>query len=485
MKPENFSCALGDIREDFLQESEQYRKHHNHRSRWWAVAAVLALVLTVSCFGIHAEAVRYRQAVAFFEKNGLSTENLSRTQIIRIYQDISTNQFEYNKTADLVIKTATQRIDGFQVDDQYTPETLKSLWEISEAMRIISLENTQPGAGIFYEFETVYEDEQLENYHCLVRKYDNGALLWETSISHCHGYRSNAIIQNEYVLIYDYDYGSSSPCHLVLIDPKGNILFRQNVTRGANLETIHTAALTDDSVLVITRITNNENRIGFYKFDYTGKLLSYADSVVEYTSFGSITAISDGYLVTAVDMGRLSNNRGHSSTILRLDIDGNLLTAMEYTSNEFKYDIRDMMEFEGNIYLSVHQSPASQSFFGSSDSVYQTVLEQMTDFSPGADLATPTALIRDYYDAALLVCNADTLEIEGFYTVEGALGNQLRISKKGELEWDVGRISTIYLSMATSSFTFAGLCDQYLYTFDADGILVDFSDTGNNVIFRQ
>lgn len=317
------------------------------------------------------------------------------------------------------------------------------------------------------------------------KRSEDSVMELRINIPQCHGNRGNVIIRNEYVLIFDHDYGSSAPCYLLLIDPNGIILFRQNVTRGANLKTIHTAALTDDSVLVVTRIANNENRLGFYKFDYTGKRLTYTDSHVEHTKFGSITAISDGYLVTAVDTRRLSNNRGNTATILRLDTDGNLLTVMEYTSKEFKYDIRDVMEYEGKIYLSVNQSPASQSFFGSSDSVYQTVLEQMEDFSPGADLSTPTALIRDYYDAALLVCNADTLEIEGFYTVEGALGNQLRISKKGKLEWDVERISTIYLSMATSSFTFAGLCDQYLYTFDAAGVLMDFTDTGNIVIFRQ
>ncbi|RAZ51439.1 hypothetical protein DK853_46530, partial [Klebsiella oxytoca] len=63
--------------------------------KWLALAACLALTVSLAGVAFAAEAREYGAAVAFFDENGLSTEGLSRSDVKAVYRDITSQHFTY------------------------------------------------------------------------------------------------------------------------------------------------------------------------------------------------------------------------------------------------------------------------------------------------------------------------------------------------------------------------------------------------------
>ena len=98
----------------------------------FAVAAciVLAVCIAVGVPALRAEAQEYRDALAFFQANGLSVEGLTRAEIKAVYKDITTKSFTYSKTGQVIQNSLTQeQIEGFEIlQPEPTPEDVENLW---------------------------------------------------------------------------------------------------------------------------------------------------------------------------------------------------------------------------------------------------------------------------------------------------------------------------------------------------------------------
>ncbi len=146
MKRENVSRIIGHIDEKYVNEATVFASDGDHgtiarnsvhaekseksprRSRWAAMAACLALIAIIgsAAFGFAAEATEYKNAVTFFEENGLSMEGLSRSEVKAVYRDITQKEFSYDKTADVI----RQAVPGWEIrQHEPTPEELSVIWD--------------------------------------------------------------------------------------------------------------------------------------------------------------------------------------------------------------------------------------------------------------------------------------------------------------------------------------------------------------------
>ena len=123
-----------------------------------------------------------------------------------------------------------------------------------------------------------------------------------------------------------------------------------------------------------------------------------------------------------------------------------------------------------------------ESLFVGKDSIYIQFLKQY--YESNVNSLAPTAIIQEYYDATLLVCDAKTLELETFYTVDASRGSRLLISSDGKLEWYVEKVVAVYY-YPSNSLHFMGTLDLLRYRFDATGALIDYEDTGTDVRYAE
>ena len=115
--------AFDNVDDNILERSETPagRRRAPAYRKWLALAACLALTVTLMGVAFAAEAREYGAAVAFFDENGLSTEGLSRSDVKAVYRDITSQHFTYDKTAE-VIERAVPGLEISQRDP--TPEEL-------------------------------------------------------------------------------------------------------------------------------------------------------------------------------------------------------------------------------------------------------------------------------------------------------------------------------------------------------------------------
>ena len=174
--------------------------------------------------------------------------------------------------------------------------------------------------------------------------------------------------------------------------------------------------------------------------------------------------------------------------IVQVDYDGNITDSFSYSDEDFYYSITDMIEFNGNIYLSAYAVPRLSNEEPNAGSRYElaNVVKYLFDnniWEISSEALTP--MVRDNYTAMLLVCEPKTGKPQEFYSVNGSLGGKLSVSDTGNLIWDVESITSTFFSPATSSFTIGGTSYVFRYAFDTSGLLISQEKTNEVVNFRR
>ena len=158
--------------------------------------------------------------------------------------------------------------------------------------------------------------------------------------------------------------------------------------------------------------------------------------------------------------------------IVKVDREGNITDDYSYSGEDERYYITDMIEFDGQIYLSAYSVP-KQEDEGGRDEI-AGILSYLFDnniWEISSEELTP--MVRDNYTAILLRCDPSGGQPREFYAVEGSLGGPFAISQDGKLLWDVESFVSAEFSPMTSAFTIAGNCQVFAYTFDVTGSLVN------------
>ena len=447
---------------------------------WIAAAACLCVAaLGIGGFAAAAEAKEYREAVAFFEENGLSAEGLSRSEVKAVYRDITENRFTYGKTAEVIMRA----VPGFEID-QPTPEDLSAAWQWRPVI---------PSAGYGYRIYTFYvrDENGAEHLEKMELKcFLDGEEIWSAYfpgfvISGCSRTKNGTAVwgHNE----NDFRQG-----RVALVDGSGSILWNEPLDHGFGSETVASVLADDDGTFaVISR--------GDYKYLCLARLgADGKEQSFRKTEIGSLVGIraaarlGDGYIVM------LSNSyTGVTSLIWKLDRDGNLTDSFRYEAEDCDYYITDMIEFGGRVCLSAYSVPKQKDDGGRheiADILHYLFTEKTeplpsegsgnshTEFITSEEL---TSLLRDNYTAVLLLCDTGDGDPHAFYSVKGALGGKLAVNGEGQLEWETESFVDSIYSPFTSSFTIGGTCRVFRYTFDTSGRLLSQTDTGEIVTYRR
>lgn len=492
MKNKRLLDIFGEIDDRHIAEAAPVAKKSRNKPtwfRWGTIAACMVLVLSV-CFGsfaVVAEAKEYKAAVQFFNDYGMSTEGLTRGEIKEVYRDITTKSFTYSKTAEVIRNSiSSDNIGGYEiVQDNPTPEDIENLWNYKNYTGgFIGATQT----GVHYKYHSEYkEDESLGlevHDKSYLEKYDGDNLLWSVSISD-FWIEDYSTVSDGVIAYGRTDTWSStqiSHAWMAKIDLDGNLVWKHMLNNGFDDEYIASVLENaDGSYAVISRGDLKYFCLSQYTVD--GKETYFHKTEVGNYGIWNAARFEDGYMV---QLGSYMTNE--HAKIVKVDREGNITESFSYGDEDSYYYITDMIEYNGNIYLSAYAVPRLANEDQSAGGRYEIagVLNYLFDnniWEISSDELTP--MVRDNYTAMLLVCEPNAGKPQEYYSVNGSLGGKLSVSDTGNLLWDVESITSTFFSPATSSFTIGGTSYVFRYTFDTSGMLISQEKTGEVVNYRR
>lgn len=447
---------------------------------WRAIASAAAcFILLISIGFITVEAKEYNDAIRFFNEYGLSTDGLSRGEIKAVYRDITTKSFTYSKTAEVIANSLSSgQTEGYEIlQDNPTPKDVENLWDYMKNKGGLVRPSQH---GIHYEYRSEYkEDAQLGfevHNKSFIEKYDGERLLWSVSISE---FRINGFSTvSDGVIAYGekstYDSAQNSCAWMAKIDLDGNLLWKHLLFNGFEDEYICAIVENEDgSYAVFSR--GDLKYFCLSQFTSDGKETYFKQTEVGNRGIWNAARLGDGYIV---QLG--SHMTNGCSNIVKVDQEGNITESFSYGDEDSYYYINDMIEYNGNIYLSGYSVPklAHQDQSPGRRNEIGAILRYVNDNDRDISSEELTSVVRDNYTAMLLVCDPTTGTPHEFYSVKGSLGGELSLSHSGMLLWNVESITTTFYAPTINAFTIGGTSYVFRYTFDSNGGLVSQEKTG-------
>lgn len=458
------------------------------RRVWRTIASVAAcFILLISIGFVAVEATEYSNAIQFFNEYGLSADGLSRGEIKAIYRDITTKSFTYAKTAEVIASSlSSDQVGGYEISqDNPTPEDINNLWNFKNYTGnfLITSQN-----GIRYEYRSEYKlDDKLGfevHDRSFIEKYEGENLLWSVSVWEFWIRGFTAVSDGVIVYGETPTWSSSQRTYawMAKIDSDGNLLWKRELGNGFDDEYIGEILENEDgSYAVLSRGDYKYFCLSQYSAD--GKKLSFKQTEVGNYGIWNAARFGEGYIV---QLGNYMTNE--HSKIVKVDYEGTITESFSYSSEDAYYYITDMIEYNGNIYLSAYSVPKLADEDQNAGGRYEiaAVLNYLFDnniWEISSEELTP--MVRDNYTAMLLVCDPSSGTPQEFYSAKGSLGGKLALSDSGMLLWDVESIATAFFSPATSAFSIAGSSYVFRYTFDSTGRLVSQEKTDEVVQFYR
>ncbi len=358
MKDEQVSKIIGNIDEKYIKEATEFayengvapakRPVHINRGLVAAAAAVIVILLGTAVFAITAEAKDYSDAVAFFRENGLSTEGLSRAEVKAVYHDITTKSFTYGKTAEVLQKT----VAGYEIDQEKPdPEELAELWRNNERERRID----QTGISFTFEFRND-PDKGTDNPFAatIISCFNKGVLLWTAEFPGEYYHKCVSAGNGTVVIGGVDDENNIRKPAVAFLDADGLVLWKKIFDHGIDYEYISNILPLENGSFVYFTYANIESQghLGFGRIDVSGNETFYRSILLGENGIGASAKLGDGFLVQEVAWGEAATPH-----ILRLDNEGTILGEYNYTADDQLYNIQDMIEYDGKVFLSAYAVP--------------------------------------------------------------------------------------------------------------------------------
>ncbi|MGN0679642.1 MAG: hypothetical protein ACI4JS_08275 [Oscillospiraceae bacterium] len=445
-------------------------KHKKRRLNYRILVPVaVGLVL---CFGgaaVAAEAREYNAALDFFSENDLSVEGLSRTEVKAVYRDISTQSFTNDKTVEVIRNS----VPGTEIlQEQPTPEELSTLW--NNNLNAVNL----PKIGTEYKIDYNYKDdnEGVTNYlNSTVECFRDGKSVWKNEfgpflVEGCTTVSGGTVVWGATDSLSWEDTISG---YVAFVDESGKMLWQRRLEHGFKHEYIEAVVDNGDGTFAVFGYGYSDC-LSFSVFDLDGNEIRSRKMEIENNWVLNAARLGDGYMV------QLNNAAGEGNAeIITLDSYGNITDNIVYEGEDCDYYIMDMAEFEGRMYLSAYAVPKQTDEGGRHEiaGILNYIFKKNSfDISP--EELTP--IVRDNYTAVLLLCDPNGGEPKQFYSAKGSLGGKLTV-ENGELKWDVNSVIGAAYSPYTGSFSIAGNCQVYRYTFESSGKLAKCEKTDETV----
>ena len=478
MNREKLSEIISGIDEKYVDEAAGFAGERPaapkvRRFRWGMAAACLLIVLalgSVVCAGA-AEAKEYREAVVFFEDNGLSPEGLSRSEIKEVYRDITTRRFTYGKTLEVIRQT----VPGWEIaQSEPSPEELAALWD--------GWTRTDPteedGISFRRDYRYAHHEGRPDTLEAsLLECRRDGETVWTAEFPF---YLDDFARYPEGIVVWgwiDSTSAGTTYARIACVDERGEVLWQQPLLHGFRNEYI--AAVLPDGEGAWAVISRGDLKyLCLSVYDAQGKELRFHQTEVGNYGIWNAARLGDGYIV---QLG--SFNEGDYAHLFRMDREGNVIEDYAYEGEDCVYHIVDMAEFGGQVYLSAYAVPVQHDEGGRHE--IAQILDYFFDHNWEITEEELTPLVRENYTALLLLCDPEGGEPQTFYSVQGSLGGKLSVTGEDRLEWDVESVVSAFFSPATSAFSIGGTCQVFRYAFDASGSLIGLTDTGETVRYAR
>lgn len=490
-------AALKRIQKKVLMQTRLIQpvrqKKHIFKKRWLAVAAIAAgfvLCITIGAGAYAAEQKEYNAAVAFFDNYDLSAEGLSRGEIKAVYRDITTKSFTYSKTMEVIKNSIiSETIGGMEIiQGDPTPEEMESLWNYRTNSGNYETANSDNAEGIHYEY---YAEERLDSAlgfevhdRSYMEKYDKEELVWRVSFTEFE-IRGYACVSGGVIVYGETPTWSSTQTSygwISKVDDAGNIVWTSRLDNGFHHEYIAEILENEDGTYAVMS-RGDLNYFCLSQYDTDGTVTQFQKTEVGNYGIWNAARLGDGYIV---QLGSYMENE--HARIVKVDRDGSITESISYAAEDCYYYITDMIEFQGNIYLSAYavpKDPEAEANAGGREEIAGILAYLFGNNIWEISSEELTPLVRENYTALLLRCNPGSGTPKEFYSVEGSLGGTLACDEDGNLQWDVESITATYFSPATSSFTIGGTSYIYRYTFGKDGIIMNQEKTGQTAVYRR
>ncbi len=451
------------------------RRHTARRIALIAACITLIAGVLVGCYV--AEQNEYNNAVKFFDLNALDTADMSREDIKRVYRDMTTESFTHDESAELLMQTDheinrinrnTDRVGGYEINILNNNANNADIEQIAELNVGLPL---FVGYGDVPDNTKYFLGDEFE-------KVISGELGWYTRLPHyCDKYYiagDRALVWGSYIYDTVHDYMHTS---VALIDDKdGAILWEKTLDSSYHFDESAIAAIADDGRIAVLTIAtddrfSDERYLVFRELNSKGEIVKERKQRKDDVVFSDhLTPLSDGWLAE-YQLSALPAGEGAALNTMLVKLDENGVIRNQWSFSEddkdgFRYEIADIKEHEGKIYLSAQARPNESEMYEDLD--YENITVD-SDFSNFSDELRDAA--RKEFSSVLFVFDPASNKPEEFTSVGGTMAGDLRTDEDGSLVWRVGRIVKCGWAPWASSFQFYGLTRQYEYTFHSDNKL--------------
>ncbi len=289
------------------------------------------------------------------------------------------------------------------------------------------------------------------------------------------------------------------------LDLSGQLLFTERLDHGLEDEEIVRIVDNGDGTCTVFSDSIPSNSMCVSSFDSEGNELFYKSiNMGASVRLKDAICLGDGYLVRVTDFS--ASGQDYVSKFYKMDKSADITDGFYLESDGRMFFVCDMMEYGGRIYISAYEVLVPDGSKGryEVDTVMDYIRnmqnqDEATDEAPdeGQTAAvtinlyadTPSEELKEglkaVYSAVLIICSADNGEPRSCYTVNGVCRSILSLDKDNKLGWKVESfVSASYAAPETDAYCMKVVCNDYLYTFDEDGTLLDSKQDGYSLFFR-
>ena len=444
-----------------------------------AVCSILLLGAGVGTYAYAASQKEYKNALAFFYDNNLSTKGLTKTELKKVYRDFFTFSFANDLTTNVILNSRPDIIPGHEISGDETE------WDTTMPSTSISDYKTP----LYYEYASVFapiEGTKKEVFEkSTFTKYRNNEKIWEIDFTDfsINGYYCNTESEEDPVLVYGTQPYTSDitdkTARLVALDVDGTILWEVVQNNSSDFDQIQKVLRNSDGTYMAFGRCGNNNEISLCvnKYDKDGKpvfskLLEINDHAIEH-----VTPSETGYLLHLSSYVTIEFSR-----VVKLDFEGNIVGDFRYDSEESDFYISNLSEYDGIVYISGYSTPKApekvKDFRQRNIFMLKSTLADTRYADEAISDEELLALFRKQFTAVLLVCEPDSGTPKEFYSVAGSVGDEVYVTDSTVCWFTKDIIDSDYsytpvikdgIESGRLDTKYAALCRFYANIFNTDG----------------
>ncbi len=477
------SMSFDEIKDKIRIEQTQERQQLVGKKIWnYGILLLLAIAtIGLSLHTIQVEAKVYQQAVDFFQDYQLNSDGLTKAEMKKVYRDVTTSAFQYEKTGEVILESIQSYVPGYEIStEQITSGYLKSVWAYWNQIHETD-QNHQK--GIHYEIKGEYKKQangEINMDQCVFTKRIDDEELWHVQlkqfyVTHYQVYPDQIILYGNNVLFKSSTEKTDS--YVVVLNHAGELLWEKEWIETTNIYAVFYQ--TNDTYVVMSENNYQPNVLNYTKLDVKGNIiLSKTHSFDEGTRIRKIVRLEHGFLVYLI-------HPSGTYQLIKISDDGDTVVGYHYEYDNRCYFFTDMLAYHGQLYLSGYAIPKPQNNTSNKGEIADVIDYIYEQHKGSISDEALVSILKDHYQAVLLVCNEETGELQTCYAQQGALGGMLSCNELGYLIWDVEMLDMATYSPSTSSFTIGGVNKKVEYIFAEDGNCIGKNHTDERIMFRR